>query len=377
MKNIKTIFMAIATLAVCASCSKKAQQAQQTGPEDVYVATPIVKPIDIWDEFTARIDAVKSVEVRARVSGYLAKINFSEGQMVKQGDLLFVIDPRPYEAAVASAKANIAEVEARLALAKSNLERAKSMYKATVVSKEVFETRGAEVLSAQASLEAAKAKLRDAELNLEFTHIRAPISGRVSEALIDAGNLVTANSTLLTSIVKSDIVQAYFEASEQDIVKYQNAGLFNKIDQIKLTGPDAEVSIMTNKDSIFKGKVTYFDNRMAKTTSSLTMRADIDNKDELLKVGMFAKLRMKVADAKETMLVREDVIGTDLVNRFVYVVDKDNKVVYKALKIGELKGKYRIVEAGLNKDDKVVVKALHQAIPGKVVNPIDSKMDEE
>ncbi|MBE6413481.1 MAG: efflux RND transporter periplasmic adaptor subunit [Verrucomicrobiaceae bacterium] len=377
MKNIKVILMAITTLAVCAGCSKKAPQARQAVPDDVYVATPIIKPIEIWDEFTARIDAVKSVEVRARVSGYLAKINFSEGQMVKQGDLLFVIDPRPYEAAVASAKANIAEVEARLALAKSNLERARSMYKATVVSKEVFETRGAEVLSAQASLAAAKAKLRDAELNLEFTHIRAPISGRVSEALIDAGNLVTANSTLLTSIVKSDIVQAYFEASEQDIVKYQKAGLFNKIDQVKLTGPEAEVHVMTNQDKIFKGKVTYFDNRMAKTTSSLTMRADIDNKEELLKVGMFAKLRMKVADAKETMLVREDVIGTDLINRFVYVVDKDNKVVYKALKIGELMGKFRIVEGGLNKDDKVVVKALHAAVAGRVVKPIDSTMDAE
>ena len=377
MKNIKVILMAITTLAVCAGCSKKAPQARQAVPDDVYVATPIIKPIEIWDEFTARIDAVKSVEVRARVSGYLAKINFSEGQMVKQGDLLFVIDPRPYEAAVASAKANIAEVEARLALAKSNLERARSMYKATVVSKEVFETRGAEVLSAQASLAAAKAKLRDAELNLEFTHIRAPISGRVSEALIDAGNLVTANSTLLTSIVKSDIVQAYFEASEQDIVKYQKAGLFKKIDQIKLTGPEAEVRLMTNQDDVFKGKVTYFDNRMAKTTSSLTMRADIDNKAELLKVGMFAKLRMKVADAKETMLVREDVIGTDLINRFVYVVDKDNKVVYKALKIGELMGKFRIVEGGLNKDDKVVVKALHAAVAGRVVKPIDSTMDAE
>ncbi len=376
MKNVKTILMAITAVALCASCSKKVAQPTAATVENVYVATAITKPIEVWDEFTARIDAVKSVEVRARVSGYLAKVNFSEGQMVKQGDLLFVIDPRPYEAAVEAAKAKIAEIEARLALAKSNLERAKGMYKATVVSKEVFETRGAEVLSAKASLSAAKAQLREAELNLEFTHIRAPISGRVSETLIDAGNLVTANATLLTSIVKSDVVQAYFEASEQDIVKYQKAGLFKKIDQVKLTGPVAEVRLMTNPDEVFKGKVTYFDNRMAKTTSSLTMRADIDNKAEHLKVGMFAKLRMKVADAKQTMLVREDVIGTDLVNRYVYVVDKDNKVVYKALKIGELIGKFRVIEDGLLPTDKVVVKSLHNAVPGRVVKPIDSKMDE-
>ncbi len=377
MKNTKVILMAVMALSLCAGCSKKAQQAREVVPEDVYVATPIIKPVEIWDEFTARIDAVKSVEIRARVSGYLEKVNFSEGQMVKEGDLLFVIDPRPYEAAVAAAKAHVAEIEARLALAKNNLERGKGMYKATVVSKEVLETRGAEVLSAKAALAAAKAQLRDAELNLEFTHIRAPISGRVSEALIDAGNLVSANATLLTTIVKSDVVQAYFEASEQDITKYQKVGLFGRIDQVKLTGPEVEVRLMTNVDDVFKGNVTYFDNRMAKSTSSLTMRADIDNKAEKLKAGMFAKLRMRVSQAKDAMLVREDVIGTDLINRYVLVVDKDNKVVYKALKIGELLGKYRVVEDGLSKDDKVVVKSLHNAVPGRVVKPVESKMDAE
>ncbi len=369
--------MALMAMSLCASCSKKAEQVREVAPEDVYVATPIIKPIEVWDEFTARIDAVKSVEIRARVSGYLEKVNFSEGQMVKEGDLLFIIDPRPYEASVAAAKARVAEIQARLALANNNLERGKGMYKATVVSKEVLETRSAEVLAAKAALAAAQAQLRDAELNLEFTHIRAPISGRVSEALIDAGNLVTANATLLTTIVKSDVVQAYFEASEQDITKYQKVGLFGKIDQVKLTGPDAEVRLMTNVDDVFKGKVTYFDNRMAKTTSSLTMRADIDNKSEKLKAGMFAKLRMRVAAARETMLVREDVIGTDLVNRYVLVVGKDNKVVYKPLKIGELFGKFRVVESGLDKSDKVVVKALHHAVPGRVVKPIESKMDAE
>ncbi len=377
MKNTKAILMALMAMSLCASCSKKTEQARTVVPEDVYVATPIIKPVEVWDEFTARIDAVKSVEIRARVSGYLEKINFSEGQMVKEGDLLFIIDPRPYEASVAAAKARVAEIQARLALANNNLERGKGMYKATVVSKEVLETRSAEVLAAKAALAAAQAQLRDAELNLEFTHIRAPISGRVSEALIDAGNLVTANATLLTTIVKSDVVQAYFEASEQDITKYQKVGLFGKIDQVKLTGPDAEVRLMTNVDDVFKGKVTYFDNRMAKTTSSLTMRADIDNKAEKLKAGMFAKLRMRVAAARETMLVREDVIGTDLVNRYVLVVGKDNKVVYKPLKIGELLGKFRVVESGLDKSDKVVVKALHHAVPGRVVKPIESKMDAE
>ena len=377
MKNKKYILLALTAICAFTGCQKKPQAMQTTQVEDVYVATPIVKPMAIWDEFTARIESIDSVEIRARVSGYLAKINFSEGQLVKAGDLLYVIDPRPYEAIVASCKAKIAEVEARLALAKSNLERAKSMYKATVVSKEVYETRGAEVLSAKAALESAKAELRNAQLNLEFTHVKAPFSGRISESMLSIGNLVTANTTLLTTIEKSDIVQAYFEASEQDLGKYQKVGLLKKIDQIKLTGPEAEVRLMTNPDEVFKGVVNYFDNRMARSTASMTMRADIDNKDEKLKAGMFAKLRMKVADAKETMLVREDVVGTDLINRYVMVVDKDNKVVYRALKIGALLGKYRIVESGLSKDDRVVVKGLHNAVAGRTVNPIATKMDAE
>ncbi len=363
--------------ALFAGCSKKSNQARAAAPDDVYVANPIVKPIELWDEFTARIDSIKSVDVRARVSGYLERVNFAEGQMVKEGDLLFVIDPRPYEAAVAAAKARIAEVEARLALAKSNLSRAEGMYKATVVSKEVYETRNAEVLSAKAALANAKAQLRDAELNLEFTHIKAPISGRVSETQIDAGNLVTANSTLLTSIVKSDVVQAYFEASEHDIIRYEKLGLFRKIDQKKLLGPDAKLRLMSDSSKVFDGKVTYFDNKMGRSTSSLTMRADIANPSDILKAGMFGKLKMKVGEDANAMLVREDVIGTDLINRYVMVVDADNKVVYRPLKIGALVGKFRIVEGGLDKSDRVVVKGLHVAVAGRTVNPIASKMDAE
>lgn len=375
MKNAKTLLVAIAAAAALAGCAKKQAQ-RAAAPEDVYVATPIVKPVEVWDEFTAKIGAVESVDVRARVSGYLQKICFTDGQLVKEGDLLFEVDPRPYEAVVAAAKARIAEIQSRLALANSNLERAKGMYKATVVSKEVYETRGAEVLSAKASLEAAKAQLRDAELNLEFTKIRAPFAGRVSERLLDVGNLVNANSTLLTTLVKSDVVQAYFEASEQDIIRYEKLGLFRRIDQIKKTGPVAKLYLLSDPSVVFEGKVTYFDNKMGSGTSSLTMRADIANPDDILKSGMFAKIKMLAATNPAVMLVREDVIGTDLVNRYVMVVDKDNKVVYKPVKLGALLGKFRIVESGLAPTDRVAVKGLHNAVAGRTVNPIAAKMDE-
>lgn len=379
MKNTNKTIIMLAVCDIICGCSddgKKGNIAMQ--PEEVAVALPIVKPIEEWDDYTARIEAAKSVEIRARVSGYLTKINFSEGQMVKEGDLLFIIDPRPYEAKVMSAKAKIKEVEARLALAKSNVARAENMYKSTVISKEKLDTRRAELLAQEASLASAKAELRDAELNLEFTHIIAPVSGRVSEAMLDEGNLVTADSSLLTTIEKNDIVQAYFEASERDIVGYDEIGLFGKIDQKKLTGPEVELRLMSVENGrVFKGMVTYFDNRIGKSTSSLTMRADVKNDGERLKPGMFAKLRMKVSDSREAMLVRETAIGTDMVGRFVYVVGDDSKIAYKAVKVGKLVGPYRIIEGGLSKDDKVVVKGLHNAAVGRAVKATETPMDSE
>lgn len=378
MKVLNKTIVTLSAVALLCACSDKEQKpAAMMQVEEVCVASPIQKPVEIWDNFTARIEAVKSVEIRARVSGYLTLINFSEGQIVNKGDLLFVIDPRPYEAKVMMAKAKVKEVEARLALAKNNVARAENMYKSSVISKEELDTRNAELLSQEASLASAKAELRDAELNLEFTHIVAPVSGRISESYLDEGNLVTADSTLLTSIEKADIVQAYFEASERDIVDYDALGLFGKIDQKKLTGPDVEVSLTSDADKVFKGEVTYFDNRIGKSTSSLTMRANINNDKLLLKPGMFAKLRLKVSDTQEALLVRETAIGTDMVGRFVYTVDKDGKVAYKAVNVGRLIGPYRIISSGLTKDDKVIVKGLHNAAVGRAVKATEISMDEE
>ena len=189
--------------------------------------------------------------------------------------------------------------------------------------------------------------------------------------------MVTADSSLLTSIEKSDIVQAYFEASERDIVTYDDLDLFSKIDQKKLTGPEVEVSLTSDSEKSFKGLVTYFDNRIGKSTSSLTMRANIQNEGGRLKPGMFAKLRLKVSDSAEAMLVRETAIGTDMVGRFVYTVDKDGKVLYKAVKVGRLIGPFRIIEDGLTKDDKVIVKGLHNAAVGRSVRATEVSMDEE
>lgn len=350
------------------ACQKKGEGARQAGPSEVVVVKPVKKNVEIWDEYTARVEAYEFVEVRARVGGYLEKICFTEGQEVKAGDVLFVIDQRPYEAALDAAKAAMKEVEARLQLAKSNFDRSKELYAAKAVSKEVHETRNAELLSAEAELLNAKAKLRDAELNLEFTEVKAPIPGRVSQRLIDVGNLINANSSLLTTIVRSDIVQAYFEIAERDVMRYKLNGLFNRINILERKGPPVTMTLLGENHEPFKGVLNYYDNRVGTETSSLTLRADFDNKDGMLTPGLFGKLKLLVNESQEVVLLPEDIIGTDLVNRYVLVVNDDNVVEYRALQIGRLIGKYRIIEGGLKGGERVISKGLMRVMPGvKVV----------
>lgn len=372
---------AAAALLACAAfvggCKKNAQQQRMAGePPAVQVAKPVHKSVEFWDDYTARLEPYASVELRARIGGYLQLVNFKEGQFVKEGDLLFVIDPRPYEAALASAKAQVKEVEARLALAKSNDARARELFAAKAISKETYETRTSELLSAQAALLAAQANLREAELNLEYTHIRAPMSGKVSESYVDAGNLVTANSTLLTTIVRTDIIQAYFEISERDNIRYKNNGLFKEIDVVKKTGPRVKITLLDGSTTR-EGMLTYFDNKIGTETSSLTMRADIANNDHLLSPGMFAKISVLGEKAHPVVMIPEDIIGTDLVNRYVLVVDKDNVVQYRPVKVGRLMGKFRVIDEGLSPEDRVVAVGLQRAVPTTKVSPTEIKFEEK
>lgn len=378
MKNIKTwnvlaklsaFALAGAAFIAVSGCGKKAPQMAHSASE-VQVSKPIKKTFEVWDEYTARVEPLEFVELRSRVSGYLEKIFFKEGQIVKAGDLLFVIDPRPYEASLAAAKASVKEVEARLLLAKTNLERAKDLLKSNAISKEIYDTRESDVLSTEASLLNAQALLKEAELNLEYTHIRAPISGKVSQRLVDPGNLITANTTVLTTIVNSSIVQAYFEISERDMLRYQNSGLFKEIDVINRKGPPVEMTLWGEEHKPFKGELTYFDNRIGSQTASLTMRADIKNPDHYLAAGMFGKIKVRGGKAQEFLVLPEEIIGTDLINRYVLVVNKDGIVEYRPVKIGRLFGKYRAIEEGVTENDDVIFVGLQRAAPGAKVTPL-------
>lgn len=369
-KNTKIIALSAAT-AVCAlfvnGCSDTQENENTAELPEVVAAFPLKKDVVLVDDYTARLAAVESVKVRARVGGYLERVNFKEGQFVKKGDLLFVIDPRTFEAELASAKARVAEVEARVKLADTNLKRAKELFAADVVSQEVLDTRSCEMLSANAALLSAKAVLRNAQLNLDFAYIRAPISGRISEKLVDIGNLVVANSTVLTTIVKYDTIQAYFELSERDVVNYRDAGLFKQINVEAGTGPKVELRLFENADKVRGGILNYCDNQISPETATLAMRADFDNADGSLTPGMFGTVSVAGQTLENALLVPESAIGTDLVGRYVMLADKDSKIVYRHVEVGRLYGKYRIIEKGLSETDRVVVAGLQRAVEGAKV----------
>ena len=376
MKNIKTwnvlaklsaFALAGAAFIAVSGCGKKAPQMAHSAPE-VQVSKPIKKTFEVWDEYTARVEPLEFVELRSRVSGYLEKIFFKEGQIVKAGDLLFVIDPRPYEASLAAAKASVKEVEARLLLAKTNLERAKDLLKSNAISKEIYDTRESDVLSTEASLLNAQALLKEAELNLEYTHIRAPISGKVSQRLVDPGNLITANTTVLTTIVNSSIVQAYFEISERDVIRYEKIGLFRNIDTEKRKGPPVKLKLMDEPEYSHAGILTYVDNMLQ--SASIELRAEIDNINGALLPGMFAKVSLRAGEPVEKLMVPELAVGTDLIGRYVLLVNKDNIVEYRSIKVGEKIGRMQIVEEGLDGSENVIVKGMQRARPDMKVNPI-------
>ncbi len=378
MSRVKLNFFRTAAFFAACACMvacEKPKQAQKKEAEipTVEVARPLVRAVEVWDEYTARLDGEKSVEIRARVSGYLEKIRFQDGDYVKEGQLLFEIDPRPFEAIVAACKASVSEVEARIALAQGNMDRAQELMAANAISKELLESRKSELAGAKAILLSAQAKLREAQLDLEFTKIHSPISGYVSRRFVDEGNLVTAGTTLLSTIVSRDIVYAYFEVSDRVAIRYVNNKLFEAIDNKNKKGPAVELKLVDETKPSHFGYLSYVGNQLS--LSSIELRANIDNKDGKLFPGMYGKVRLAAGKPEERLLIPELAIGTDLVGRYVYVVDNDNIVSYRPVAVGDLIGQMQIVLEGLSPDDRVVINGIQRAKPKAKVNAILQELE--
>jgi RND family efflux transporter MFP subunit len=340
----------------------------------VSVATVIQKEVSDGDEFSGRFEATDFVEVRPRVAGYLTKVHFQAGSLVKKGDLLFTIDPRPYEADAAKAEADLKRAETSRELARAEVARAEKLLAATAISQQEFDQRTATLKDQESAGKSARAAFTSAKLNTEYAAIRAPISGRISRAEVTVGNLVTPGTTMLTTIASQDPIHVYFEIDEQQLLKYES---------LRKTG--ADVGADKNKSSIFlglnsennfphQGRVDFIDNRLDARTGTIRGRAVFDNKDRLFTPGLFAKLKLVGSGSYNAILITDRAIGTDQNKKFVLVVDKENKANYRAIKLGPLVDGLRVVKEGLQPGESIVVNGLQRVRPGIQVQPEKTAM---
>jgi RND family efflux transporter MFP subunit len=351
-------------LGACARNEAAESHAAPAAPQ-VTVAAAISRQITESDEFTGRFEAVERVEVRPRVSGYIASVNFKEGSEVKKGDVLFVIDPRPYQAERDKAAAGLAQARSQLALAKSERERAVKLIAQHALSQEEYDTRTAGSEQAQANVEAAKAALDAAALNLEFTRVTAPISGRISRALVTSGNFVTNGQTALTTLVSLDPIYVSFDGDEQEYLKYIRA--VHQAAEAHDTRNPVQVGLANENGFPHQGVIVFVDNALDPTTGTIRSRALLDNHERQFTPGLFARIRLLGGAQHEAVLVNDSAIGTDQTVRYVLVVGKDNKVEYRPVQLGPVVDGLRVVQSGLAPGETIVVNGLQRVRPGAQV----------
>ena len=368
----------LAALVGLSGCKSEATTAQQPVAPQVSVASALERDVTEWDEFTGRLEAVESVEVRPRVTGYIESVNFTEGSTVKKGDLLFVIDPRPYRAELSKAEAELARAVARSELAVADEGRSAKLLDIKAVSREEYESRINGSREAKADVAAARAAVDSAKLNLEFTRITAPISGRVSKAVVTAGNLVTGGSnaaTLLTTVVSLDPMYVTFEGDEQIYLKYNELSRRGERTSSRDVANPVLMGLANETDYPHHGSMVFVDNQVDPRTGTIRARAEFANKDGYLTPGLFARVKLLGHNSYRAVLVDDRAIGTDQSQKFVYVIDAQNKVTYRPVQVGRLTDGLRIVQKGLQAGETVVVNGLQRVRPGVIVAPERVAMD--
>ncbi len=335
----------------------------------VTVAKPVVKEITEWDEFTGRFDAVESVEVRARVNGYLAEVHFTEGSIVRKGDLLLTIDQRPFKIAVEEALAALASASARLQFAEQELRRVEETARTGASPVRLLDQRRQELITARADRDRAKTALDRANLDLEFTEVRAPVAGRISRKLVSEGNLVQANATLLTTIVALDPIYFYFDVDEQSYLGYLRMGQSGERPRLRDSGEIAEVVLPDEKTYARKGRIDFIDNRLDPGTGTMRGRAVFQNKDLFLTPGMFGRVRIPGSGAYKAVLIPDEAVATDQSRRIVYAVGADGSVSSLPIRLGPRIDGYRVVRSGLKGDETIVVNGILRVRPGVKLAP--------
>lgn len=336
----------------------------------VTVAVVGGRSVTSWEEFSGRLEAVDRVQVRSRVAGAIQSVQFREGTQVKAGDLLFLIDPAPYQAAVEQAEGQVASAEARVELARLELDRGRRLSENRTISQSELDQRNNAFVDAQANLRSAEAALHSAQLELSYTEVRAPVSGKVGKVEITVGNLVAAGSTSppLTTLVSIDPIYASFNASEQ-LVSRALAQLPSQDGMPQVDRIPVEIGTLADEGTPIKGRLQLIDNQVDAATGTIGVRAVFDNPDGRLIPGQFVRIRMGEPKPESKILISDRAVGTDQDKKFVFVVDGENKVSYRPVQLGKLIEGQRVVESGLADGDKIVVNGLQRIRPGVVVAP--------
>jgi multidrug efflux system membrane fusion protein len=374
-KNLWNFPLALAAALVLSACGNAPESAQPMPAAQVSVAEVIEQPINEWDEFTGRLEAPESVDIRPRVSGFVDHVAFTEGSLVKKGDVLFQIDPRPFQTEVKRLEAQLQQARASQARTQSETSRGERLRKSNAISAELADARVSAAAEAKAAVAGIQAELDNARLNLSFTRVTAPINGRVSRAEITEGNLVNAGESHLTTVVSTDKVYAYFDADERVFLKYvelaRQAGV-----QTRDASP-VYLGLSSEEGHPHLGQLDFIDNQVNPQTGTIRGRAVFDNTDGRFTPGLYARLKLVGSSQYAAALIKDEAVGTDLGKKYVLVLDKDNAVQYRGIELGPKLAGLRIVRSGLAKGEKIVVNGLQRAFPGSTVDPQSVPMADE
>lgn len=360
----RVLGLAIALAVLVTGCEAQSDEAMAPPPPpEVDVAEVMMERVTLWESFTGRVASPETVDLRPRVSGYIDEVAFEEGELVQAGDLLFQIDPRPYKAREQAARAELALANSQLELARSEAGRAKTLLESRAISQEEFDQRNAALLSARARVQAAQAALDAAELDLQYTRITAPVSGRAGRALVTRGNLANADQSLLTTVVSVDPLHVYFEADEKSASRSQ---------QLPFTGQPRSVRIALGDEDgrQYQGELDFVDNHLNPGTGTLQYRAVVSNSEGLIRPGQFARVEMPVAKLDSALLVNRKAVLTDQDRRYVYVVDENNLASTRQVTTGRQVDDLLVIRDGLQSGDLVIINGVQKVYgPGMEVSP--------
>ena len=361
---------------LCAAGCKKKEEAPPPPPPNVTVAKPVARKIVEHSEYTGRLAAIENVDVRPRVSGYINEIDFKDGALVKKGDLLFVIDPRPYQAALGQAQGQFKQAQAAQDLANRNFARAEDLQATKVTSKSEFDASATSKSQGEAQTATAQAAVDAAKLNLDFTRITAPIDGRVSREQVTVGNLVATDTTVLTNIVSVDPIYAYADVDERTVIAYQKMIQEGKVKDARESTIQVGVQLAGEKGFPHRGDIDFVDNQINAATGTLSIRGKFPNPDGNLLAGMFIRMQIPTSGETDGLLVTDRAVGSDQGQKFVLLVGADGKVEQRNVTLGQTVDGLRVVTNGLKPDDQVIVNGIMKARPGGQVKPENGKMED-